>query len=295
MPILSVTVENADELLNASYLGAGALIRVERSATGGGTGYSEISTTALVSGTRLYTIYDLAGAVSSWYRVRYSKSDGSSPSSYGDEFQAGGEEGGLICSYYDVEQELGGAASVNDRELILENIRAVTAQIEGYTGRWFLPRPLSGTTIYRFHTAYGQRLRIPKGIRSITTLGVASQDQPASSGTYTTATSTDYYIDPPDAERDVNWPGTSIRFRSTSATIFYTASFGAEVTGAFGWSAPPPDVQAIARRAVIAAFLSKGSTYSANAIVGPGGGMTILRNLSPADREALDLFAEIQA
>lgn len=292
MPILTVTVENADELLNASYLGAGALIRVERSATGGGSGYSEISTTALVSGTRTYTVYDLAGAVSSWYRIRYSKSDGSSPSSYGDEFQAGDETGGLLCSWYDVQQELGETLSDSNKELVIDKIRQVSAAIEGYTGRWFAPRPASGTATYRFHTCYGLTLRVPKGVRSISTLAVATQDQPETGGTYTTATSTDYYVDPPEIQRDAGWPATAIKFRNTTSTIFYDAAYGAQVTGAFGWAAVPYDVQGVAIRAVVRRYLSKGGGALA-VPTGPEGTMRLLPDMSGADRMTLDFYREI--
>ncbi len=292
MPILSVTVENADELLNTSYLGAGALGRVERSATGGGAGYSEISTFALVAGTRLYTVYDLAGAIDSWYRIRYSKSDGTSPSSYGDEFQAGDETGGLLCSVYDVEQRLGTTLSVNDRETITELIRELSVGIEGYCGRWFAPRPLQGTTTFRVHTSWGRRLRLSKGIRSITTLGIATQDQPASGGTYTTAA--DYSIDPPEMERSVGWPGTSIEFSRTGASVFYDARYGAEITGAFGFAAIPYDIQGVAISGVIRRWIGK-TTASPAVAVGPEGGVTLLRDLGPDAVNTLNFYRHLVA
>lgn len=286
MPIITVTVENADELLNGSYLGTGALIRVERSATGGGVGYSEITTTALVAGTRVYTIYDLAGAVSSWYRIRYSKSDGTSPSEYGDEFQAGGEEGGLLCSLYDVGQRLGGFSTDSDRDTALELIRAMTTAIEGYTGRWFNPRPLQGSATYRTHTRNGRVVRFPKGIREITSLGAATTDQPASGGSYDAITGGTYYVDPPEIERSAGWPGLAVRLLSSSTQRFYTASFGAEITGKFGWSAPPPDIADIAANAVIRKFIGK-ERAEPTAFVGPSGGVTLLRDISPSDMNKL--------
>lgn len=294
MPILTIPVENPDQLLNASMFGAGALGRVERSATGGGSGFTEIATFAIVAGTRTYTVYDLAGAAASFYRVRYSKSDGSSPSAYGDEFQAGAEEqAGYLCSLYDVKQRLGHPASAtNDDEILLELIRSVSTAIEGYTGRWLAPRPLSGTTTYRIHTCNSRRLAIPKGVRSITTLGVATEDQPASGGTYTTATSTAYVIDPPEMERDYGWPGTSIVFRNnaTGAVVnFYEALYGAEITGAFGFASVPADISDIAANAVIRKFIGK-ERAEPQAFVGPAGGVTLLRDISPADMGRLEWY-----
>lgn len=288
MPIIQASVENSDELLNASYLGAGALGRVERAATEAGA-YSEISTFALVAGTRLYTVYDLAGAVDSWYRIRFSKSDGTSPSEYGAVFQAGDETAGLLCSLYDVRQALGTSANADDDENILDNIRQVSVAIEGYCGRWFAPRPLSGTTTYRMHTHAGRVLRIPKGIRSITTLSTAVQDQPATGGTYSMASG--YYIDPPDIERDVSWPGTSVRFMITSGSIFYDASYGVEIVGAFGWASVPHDIQGVAIRAVVRRYLGKAGTGAV--AIGPEGTEFLLPDLSGSDRRALDFYRHL--
>lgn len=286
MPILKIPVENADELLNASLLGAGALGRVERSATGGGAGFSEFATFALVSGTYIYTIYDLSGADTSWYRVRYSKSDGTSPSSYGDEFQAGDETGGLICSLYDVKQRTGSISS-SDEETVLDLIRQVTVEIERYAKRDFTGDRSDVT--FRLHTRAGRSLRIPKGIQSVTTLGVAEEDQPSSGGTYLAALTTDYYLDPPEYDRPPGWPATRIMFRRNptgSVTRFSDASFGVQITGRRGFAEVPPDVQRVGTEMVLSAFLTKGSGEAERAVVGPSGQPVILRD--PRHRAVLD-------
>ena len=71
-----ISVPNPDELLGSGVLGAGAKIRLERSDTGGGLGFSEITTIPLVAATYAYTYYDSTGSANSWYRSRYSTSDG---------------------------------------------------------------------------------------------------------------------------------------------------------------------------------------------------------------------------
>ena len=74
--LVRVLVENPDELLNAGAYGAGAVVRVQTSATQAGT-YADVSgtgstpTLALVTLIRAYTGYDPNGTVSSWYRTRY--------------------------------------------------------------------------------------------------------------------------------------------------------------------------------------------------------------------------------
>ena len=293
MPILTITEDMVDEIVATDFLGTAAKGHVERAATEAGA-YSEITTYTLVAGTRLYTVRDLAGAVDSWYRIFYSKSDNSSPTTPGAPFQAGDETGGLLCSVYDVEQAVGpfggdAAAIANARENVLEAIRQVSAAIEGYCGRWFAPRPLSGDKTYRTHTRSGRVLWIPKGIRSITTLSTAVQDQPSTGGTYTAQGATTYYIDPPDIERDASWPGTSVRFLSTSGSIFYNASYGVEIVGAFGWASVPYDIQGVAIRASVRRYIGKGGGGTAVAI-GPEGTEILLPDLSGVDRRTLEFY-----
>jgi hypothetical protein len=295
--IVNITVENPDEVRNAGAYDTGALVRLQWSATEVGafadvSGTGSTPTIAIVPATRSYIGYDPNGTVSTWYRTRYENSGATRVSDWSTAFQVGDETGGLLCSVYDVEQELGETLTANNRENVLEKIRQVSAAIEGITGRWFAPRPLSGTTTYRMHTQAGRSLRIPKGIRSITTLSVATTDQPSSGGTYTAVTATDYYIDPPEIERDASWPGTSIRFLSTSGSLFYTASYGVEIVGAFGWASVPYDIQGVAIRATVRRYIGKGGGGTAVAI-GPEGTEFLLPDLSGSDRRTLEWYRHL--
>lgn len=296
--ILTLTVEEPDQILNAGAYGTAAVIRLQTASTEAGV-YADVSgtgstpTTTVVTLTRSYTAYDPGGIVSSWYRTRFENAGGTRTSDWSDPFQVGDETAGLLCSVSDVEQELGRTASANERELILEKIRQVSRAIERATGRWLAPRPTdpaSTTTLY-FHTEYGQELHIPRGVRTVSALGVASEDQPASGGTYTTATAADYYIDPPVSERiDDDEPGKWIRFRdnpSGPVSWFVQAAHGASVTGSFGYAVVPPDIQGVATRAALRRFLGKGAAGTSIA-VGPTGTEFILPDLSAADRATLD-------
>lgn len=296
MPIIKVPLENADELLNVAALGAGALGRVERSATGGGAGFSEIGTFALVSGTRLYTIYDTAGADGSFYRVRYSTSAGASLSAYGDEFQAGDETAGLLCSLYDVSQRMFGTAALSnsDGEILLEVIRGVSDDIEDYVGRWLAPRPTyaAGTTTLILDGTSGRELLVEQGhrvcgVRSVTALGVASASQPESGGTYTSATLADVLIRP---KPTADGPGARliITDRPTGAvTFFYPGYNTVSVTGSFGPASVAPRVQEIAIAAVTKRFLGK-ETASPVVAVGPDGGVRLLADIGPGMKATLD-------
>jgi len=88
LQIVRVSVPNPDELLTSGVLSAGAKIRLERSSTGGGAGFSEITTISIVSATYTYTYYDSAGTSTSWYRARYSNSGNSIQTDYSAEFQS---------------------------------------------------------------------------------------------------------------------------------------------------------------------------------------------------------------
>lgn len=290
--IITVTVENPDQILNAGAYGADAIVRVQTSATEAGafadvTGTGSTPTVAVVLGTRSYTAYDPNGITSSWYRTRYENVGATRVSDWTPAFQVGDETGGLICSVQDVEQALGDPLSPNDRENVLEYIRQVTVAIEGVTGRWFVPRPLSGTTTYRVHTSSFQRIRVPKGIRSLTSLGLATTNQPATGGTYSVAAASDYYLDPPEMDRDAGWPATNIRLLYPARTS--SATFGAELVGAFGWSSVPADIQGVGARAVVRRHIGKGGGATAVA-VGPNGTEFLLPDLSGADRATLDWY-----
>jgi hypothetical protein len=293
--VLKITVENPDEILNTGAYAAGALIRLQTSATEAGaftdvSGTGSTPTIPVLAATRSYTGYDPNGIVSSWYRTRYENAGGTRLSDWTPAFQTGDEQAGLICSLYDVQQELGETGTDPARdERILEGIRQVTTAIEGYCGRWFVPRPLSGTTTYRFTTGWGSVLRIPKGIRSISTLNIATQDQPATGGTYTAATASDFYLDKPEAERDVGWPATKVQLLSTASSRFYPALNGAEIVGAFGWAAVPPDIQGVAIRAVTRRYIGKGGG-GVSVAVGPVGTEFLLPDLSGSDRRTLDWY-----
>lgn len=295
---VTLLVEEPDQILNAGLYGAGAVIRLQTSATEDGvfadvTGTGSTPTTAVVTATRSYLAYDPAGIVSSWYRTRFENAGATRLSDWSDPFQVGDETAGLLCSVSDVEQELGKTATANEREQILEKIKQVSRAIERATGRWLAPRPTnpaSTTTLY-FDTQYGQELYIPRGIRTISALGVATEDQPASGGSYITATLADVYVYPPVAERiDDDEPGRWIRFRNNPTGLvsyFVDAAHGAMVTGSFGYAVVPADIQGVATRAALRRFLGKGASGTTIA-VGPTGTEFILPDLSSADRATID-------
>lgn len=143
-------------------------------------------------------------------------------------------------------------SDTDDDALISELIDQVSAWVQGYTGRKFLPE--TGVT-YVFDTAYGSVLSIPRGIRAVTSLGIATlSHQPDSGGVYTTITSANILLRPASGDRAPGWPATEIRLSRASTYVYGTIENGAIVTGDFGWSATPLDIQAVVIDAVVTAY-----------------------------------------
>lgn len=298
--IIKVTAENPDELLNTGAYGSGALIRVQSATTETGT-YADLSglgstpTIPIVTLVRAYTAYDPNGTSSTWYRTRYENAGGSRVSDWSTAFQVGDETAGLLCSLYDVKQELGNVTpDPQNDEALLEKISQVSTAIMNYTGRWFARRPSSGTATWYFNVKRpGSRFQIPQGIVSVASVEVATFSQPASGGTYSTIPSTDWFLHPLDGERDYGWPATEIVLTnyptSGAASYFYAGYNALRVVGQLGWPSVPADIQGVAVRAVVRRDIGKG-VGGASVAVGPAGTEFLLPDMSGADRAVLDWY-----
>lgn len=296
---LVLTVEEPDKLLNAGAYGAAAVMRLQWSATDVGafvdvSGTGSTPTITVLTGTRSYDAYDPNGTVSTWYRTRFENVGATRLSDWSDPFQVAPEGSGLICSLWDVKQELGrtGAIDTVDDELLLEKIRQVSAEIRERTGQDFAPDPVSGTVIRLFDGFDAERdglvLKIPDGIRSISTLEIAQ----FTGGSFATIPSSDYFLRPqlwtmPPGSPFTRLELTNYPSSANTRPAFYDGYANIRVTGAFGWAAIPYNIQAVAQRVVVASFLSKGSGVGGVAAIGPSGSMRILRYISPADHETL--------
>lgn len=277
--ILTITVENPDQILNAGHSGAGAVVQVQSAATSTGT-YADVGTVAIVTGTTAYTFYHAGGDSTTWYRTRFETSVGTATSDWSAVFQVGGEAGGYLCSLYDVKQRLGIADSTttNDEQL-LSLIRSVTTEIERLTGRDFTGDRQD--QVYTFDVAETDSvLWIDRGLQSVTTLELA----PTTGGAYTATTS--YYLRPKDRE----WVGEPYSRVELHNAWFREGYDTVRLTGKLGWSEVPPEVARIAESAVVAKWLSKGAE-GPRAVIGESGRAIILRDVSPADWDTLMRFA----
>jgi hypothetical protein len=286
--LIRVFVEDSDALLNVGMYDAGAIVRLQSCATETGA-YVNEATAALVTLTRSYTLYDADGLSSTWYRTRYENAGGTVTSDWSPVFQVGAEEAGYLCSLEDVRQRLGlGLTDTTSDEDLAEFIRQVTTDILGHTGREFVGSRADETRTFDA-AEYGTTLYIPGGIRTVTTLNIASSDQPDTSGTYTATTA--YYIRPLPHDRTAGWPATRIDL--IDGACFYPGHSTVQIVGKFGWSAVPPDIAGIATSAVVRRFQARqSSSTGVDLMVGSADmGFRTLAFLSPAERAKLDWYA----
>ena len=299
--IIKPTAENPDELLNAGAYGAGALIRIQSSATEAGafadlTGTGSTPTIAIVSGTRSYTGYDPNGTASTWYRSRYKNAAGTRLSDWTTAFQVGPEGAGLICSLEDARQRLesnGGSLSDTELEQVLEYIRQVTSFICGYTGRRFVRDPVSGTEVLTFDVARDSRtLWVPQGIAACTQVEVATY----TGGSFTVVPTADWFLDPPEQSRDYGWPATRITISDVptgSVAYFHQGKRTARLTMALGWDTIPFDIQGIGLTLVAGAYKERASAGGDSFTIDIDGSRRFERSLSHRDRMTLDRYRRI--
>ncbi|MCX6553328.1 MAG: phage gp6-like head-tail connector protein [Acidobacteria bacterium] len=285
-PIL-VTIENPDEQL-AMY-GAGALYRVERSPAGGGVGFAEVGTGAIVTLQVAYPFIDDTGVAGDWYRVRYSTAVPALPgdySVYSAEFQGGIETG--VVSLASVKYRLGITDSEDD-PLLVDFIAAVGRTLDSITGRRFVGD--IDDEVYYFDgkdaRKGGMVLPVPIGLQSVTKLELAGY----TGGAYELIDPADYFLDP--AQPDPGWPFTSIEFSDfpTGASAYYHVYPGkrtVKLTGKAGFAAVLGDVAEIAHH--IVARYHRGKKSGDNNLVGTTtfGTTVVLRHMSPEERAYLD-------
>jgi hypothetical protein len=165
-----------------------------------------------------------------------------------------------LCTTAQVKARLfpAGVTDNGDDTLISELIDQVSSWIEGYTGRKLVPE---AAATYTFDTVAWFVLRIPRGIRAVTTMGVAMTHQPDTGGTYTTVPAADRLLRPRAADSPEGWPATEVRLSRglLAGTIgtFSTVENGCTITGDFGFASTPPDVVAVAIDAVVAAYQAR--------------------------------------
>lgn len=291
--ILHLQVDNPDELLNAGAYGAGAVIRLQTAAAEAGAfadvnGAGSTPAIALVSATFAYTGYDPNGVSTSWYRYRYENAGGTRLGDWFAAFQEAPAEG-YVVGLADMRHRLEiDPADHDDDELLLDLIRETTDDLQDYCNRWFVPRPLSGTATYLLSPKHdGIEIEIPRGIRSLTSLGYATIDQPDTGGVFNAIDLAQVSLQPSPLDRDAGWPATVIKLLETIGIVIYAGTNRIQAVGGFGFAAPPAPIVSIAKGVVTRRFVGKAAGVAQVVGASAMGGAAILRWVSPEDRETL--------
>jgi hypothetical protein len=154
-----------------------------------------------------------------------------------------------------------GLVDATDDTLLGELNDQITDLIQELTGRRFVA---AAGQSYTVDTKAGSVIEVPKGVRAVTALGIASSDQPDTGGTYSAVAATDILLRPTPLERRPGWPATRLLIRGTTGRLV-TALNGAQMTIDEGFVSVPPSVQAIALDAVATAYEAR-QAGDANAI-----------------------------
>jgi hypothetical protein len=305
MNVLPLYVSNPEEMLNASYLGAGALGRVESSATQVG-GYAELGTFALVAGTYYYPYYHSAGTPGLWYQVRYSAAGGGSLTGYDTAFQGGRvtlSRLERIRRLVNPDAVPGSAADMANDGLLIGYMVQVTDLIHTMVEPYFLQDPIgSGTSTLTFDGQYGNehsyggayggqsyanrfsRLYVSRGIRSVSTLKLRYG---GTGSAQITVPSTAYVLRPTAQERDPGQPAKWLELvYPPSYTFALPGSDIIEIVGTFGYDSVPPLIEGISDRTVLRAWRARGAGLG-ESLGGEAGGSYMRWAMSKDDEDIL--------
>lgn len=237
-------VASAGDLLVTAAYGAGAIARLHRDTSAAFAAPTSVTTVALVSGTDRYEVWDADGASTSWYRWRVENAGGTELSDWTTPFQVTARR--PIATLASVKLALGTGATATDDDVLSLFIDGINGRIVQRIG--YYPGPSSDTSrTYHGKDAVrdGKRLWIPGGVRSVTTLSIATE----TGGSAAAATSTDYITGPDSYDLRPGEPFHWIEFvdvTTGSHSRFASGYSNVVIAGLFGWGAVPDDLVAVA-------------------------------------------------
>jgi hypothetical protein len=142
-----------------------------------------------------------------------------------------------------------------DDAVLTELIEQVTDWVQGFTRRRLLP---DNAKTYFLDTAAGSVIDVPRGIRAVTSIDIATSDQPDTGGTFATSiAAADVLLRPSELFRRPGWPATQILIKGSSVGRLTDGLNRAKVVGDFDFAATPPAIQAVTIDAVVAAFAAR--------------------------------------
>lgn len=250
---LELTVDDPDTVLNAGEFGAGALMRLQWSATQGGayvdvTGTGSTPTIPIVTGQRLYPGYDLNGTASTWYRTQFENAGGTILSGYFAPFQPSDSSSGTYASLATFRAFLRNQstpAADADSDIELLALQAAARVIDRECGRTFRIATTATARTFNVGRLSGKGTWFPRygaEIDDVTdTTGMTVAFDASGNGSYTNTT-TGFRLAPFNAP-SIGMPYRTLLFNvGVIPSIYGFDAEGVQVTAKWGWSAVPAAV-----------------------------------------------------
>lgn len=161
-------------------------------------------------------------------------------------------------------------ADTTDDAYLTSLIEDVTDWMQERVRRYLVPK---AALSFLVDTAAGSTIDVRRyGVRTVTSLGVASSNQPDTGGTYTAVAAADIVLRPPAGQRAFGMPATSIAILGAYARLV-DAINGASIVADCGPAATPDRIQRVAADAVVTAYQARKAGGSG--AIGADGGAAI--------------------
>ena len=160
-----------------------------------------------------------------------------------------------VCTFAEVKIQLKILVGDTTDDVYLSAlIDGVTDWMQAHVKRYLVPKP---ALTFNVDTAAGSVLDVRRyGVRVVTSLGVASVNQPDTGGVYTAVAAADIVLRPPELARDPGMPATQIAILGAYARLA-DAINGAHLVADCGPAATPDRIKRVGIDAVVAAYQSR--------------------------------------
>lgn len=289
--------DSPDDLLDAGAFGAGALLRLEKSADG--ITYGSETTTPIVSNQMVYRMFDTAGVSTTWYRWRVSNSGGTNFSEFAAPFQLGeGPERYTTLALVRARLKKAVADTTDDAR-IEEIVQDTNYWVETFIGTPVGPstatqmildgcRAVGYPQNYSNWTGRGDYIYVKRGVRSVSLVEMRY----STSSSWTTVDSTNALLYPVDGERDPGWPPQYVRLIGPTYYYWYDGNQNVRLTGVFGFAQVPPDIREVATVLAMRSYLNMRAGQQDLTGLDEQGQIAVSRYLSYRDRMTLQRYRD---
>jgi len=251
--VVNLAEDSADVL---STYSAGAKVYLDSATTEGGA-YSNVTSTAIVSGTEVYELTDANGTSATWYKTRVGNSGGTSYSSYSAAFQ--GTAWAAYATVDDLRRATPGLAGTTHDNVLADVLLDAKAKTDTDCARTFLrvPQVSGDVTVYCDinHAGYASlvsAIGIPyttdgRALDIVSVTTISYRDSETGSYTAIAAGDTGYHLEAGTGPglAGTDWPYEDVTLSPASATIttWPTGKRAVRIVGALGFPSIPADVK----------------------------------------------------